>query len=998
MGDFPDSLIPKDSILVSRNRPVAFIVGVAGFLGSHLAEHLLSKNIQVIGVDDFSTGVKENLSHCVKSKDFHLINRSVEEPSTFASLKLPRIDYVFWVADQAEVTESLFSKGLLNVLNFIKDNNDYVADFLEKGNGSLKIDLKHKPRIVFVSSVNLYGSKLTFEEKILKEGEIRFARFVKYHKLNGRIVRVTAIYGPRMHFRTEEPVVKLIQASLLEKLHDFPTSTDFSTRALYIDDVVHLIIKSALSGATSQKIYDASNLHPVKVAEIKQILLDPLWHEMKHFKPSELPPWPTPNLLKTMKELSWKPKEPIIEGLKNAIAYFKDHEVKVPDLDKKEDLSSKRWSFAEFRREEGNSSTDEKEPHQTIDEGKGDLKKTNFKVSKFSSKILFLAILLIIGYGLIYPLVRLGVGVFSIRQDLKRSGEEVALGNFTKAQSFIADARNTLDEARGVANSLVVLKRLGIMRDQLDKVEQIISLVDDGIEGVSQAISGTESLYQTTKIVSGEEPNQALKPLFEKAQADLTSSSQKLSRVRANLSDKTLTLGLPPFLVIRLNDLNNRLEVYSNLVDKARSASLLLPQMIAIEGEKSYLVLLPNNLQLRPSGGVVGNYAKLTFERGRIKDIKVDETVTLDSKFSEVVNPPQDLRTDLGQNRLLLKDSLTEADFPTSARSAEFLYKKESGGDLIGGIFSLDLTGVGNLLEAVGGVDIPNTGEHIDQNNLLEKTIAHASDSSQINPNQPNFLTEVETQLFNKLFFVSSQNWPKIIEAIGNSLDQKHLVIYLSDPTLFSYLASENWAGILPRGAEGREGVVNDFLYTTEANYGQNYVNYYLDRGYNLETSINNEGLISHKLVISYKNNSPQESFPGGNYKERFKLYLPLGARLLKASFGEQDITSQFSSFVDYGRTGYSVLLNLSSKEQKNLNLEYELAKKLEFKDGKSGYRLDVIKQPGNIADPFELTLNYPANLKLISADEEAQTNGQILTIPTNLVRDRSFFFSFQNP
>ena len=61
MAEITDSRIKKNSILLARNTPVALVVGVEGFLGSNLAEGLIKKGIQVVGVDNFSSGKKENL-------------------------------------------------------------------------------------------------------------------------------------------------------------------------------------------------------------------------------------------------------------------------------------------------------------------------------------------------------------------------------------------------------------------------------------------------------------------------------------------------------------------------------------------------------------------------------------------------------------------------------------------------------------------------------------------------------------------------------------------------------------------------------------------------------------------------------------------------------------------------------------------------------------------------------------------------------------------------
>jgi nucleoside-diphosphate-sugar epimerase len=140
--DTANNIIKDKSILLSRNRPVAFIVGVAGFLGSHLSEKLIELGIQVVGVDNLSTADKLNLIKLIRDKNFHFINHSISDAvfskSNLKSWQFPRLDYAFFTADSPHPQE-LYGPGLLNflnLLNFLKEKNDLPAN---------------KPRIVLIS-------------------------------------------------------------------------------------------------------------------------------------------------------------------------------------------------------------------------------------------------------------------------------------------------------------------------------------------------------------------------------------------------------------------------------------------------------------------------------------------------------------------------------------------------------------------------------------------------------------------------------------------------------------------------------------------------------------------------------------------------------------------------------------------------------------------------------------------------------------------------------
>ncbi len=987
MEEAADSRILNKRILVSRNHPVAFVVGVSGFIGSHLAEKLLDKGIQVIGVDNLSSGNKGNLIDCVKNGNFHFLNEDIADNQTvkkLLNLILPRIDYAFFVAENGK-TSSVYSHGLVNFLHFLKEARDRIAEDKDTAMS------EEKPKILMASSTDLYDSKLARNKRDLKEAEVKFAKFVRYYKMNARVVRLSPVFGPRMHFRESDSVVRLLQVALNGDLQKEQVDNDFSTRSIFINDAVSLLIKAMFSGGTSHKIYDGSLLQPVKIAEIKQILLDPLWHEERNFKPTELPPWPTPNLEKTMTELSWKPKTPIVEALKETIVYFKHHSEEVPESSySKFQEEGKKWSFSNPEIFGPDKSMEKKEPSRSLYSSEEDDKIRSVKWEKFKQGVGMLILTSILVMGLIYPFGSLAVGGVMMKNNVANTQKALEEGDFDKAKSEIGMVRKTIGDTNEMLNSVVILKKIGFLNQPLSVADEGVMVIKEGVEGIEHAIVGSEALFQTTKIISGEDRSDP-KPNYEKAQTELVAASEKISKVNAKLKDENFLNSFPEVIKDRLVDLQGRIGLYQKLVDQARVAAILLPEITAVEGKKSYLVLLQNNLELRPAGGFIGSYGKFDFEAGRLTGIKVDDIYALDGQLKDVIEPPAEIKTHLNVDRWYLRDSNYDPDFPTSAKQASFFYKKE-GGDLINGVVALDLTASGKLLNAVGGLDLPEYGESVDGDNLFERAISHAEvgffPGSQA---KKNYLVSLQTQLFNKVFYLSKQNWPAIIQALGSSLEQKHMMVYMEDPRLFSYIASQNWAGVMPRGGVKVAGETSDFLAVNEANLSANKSNYYLKRSLNLETDIGKDGGVKHTLRISYNNTSPSSVFPAGTYKNFFRVYMPLGAKINKATIGESDITSQMVAFSDYGRSGYSTFFEVAPQETKNLVIEYTLADPLAFKNGVVNYRLDVLKQAGVIADPFNWTLNYPINYEISDLTEESSSQTQQLKISSDLLEDRSF-------
>ncbi len=985
-----ENINSNSRILLSRNSPLAFIVGVAGFIGSHMAEEMLKKGIQVLGVDDFSQGSKENLRELVRDKNFHFINKSITSSrnstsDSFLDIKLPRLDYAYFIVDNEEDGQ-LFDSGLSNFLNFVRLQRDSLV-------GEKESPTTHdKPKIVFVSTLDLYEKDIPKELKDVKYGEIRFAKYIKEHNLNARVVRLGPVYGPRMHFRYPDPVSRLIQSTLIGELQKEQTSLDFSSRALYVKDAVNLLVKVVLSGSTSQKIYDGALLEPIKVSEIRQILLDPLWYENRDFSPTPLPPWPTPNLVKTMKELSWKTHTGVVAGLKQTLNYFKENDIKVPEVLTKKEEEYKRWSFSSpiYTGEKEDFSTEAEKG--VTEEKKGRKKKIGLKRNLADKLWVFLGIGIIL-YGLIFPIVSLGVGAFSIRNYLRESQIAIEKGDFSQALVETRKAKDVSDQLRDLLDSISILKRIGVLNVQIDQVSELVDLSREGINGANHATLGIQALYMATKVISGADRGDP-KPLYDSAQVELSAANERIAKVRVKLADNNFISSLPKIVQPKAEDLRVKLDLYGNLVERGRAAALLLPEITALNGKKSYLVLLENNLELRPGGGFIGSYAKVDFEGGRLKNIKVDDIYNLDGSLKEHVEPPIEIKNDLGQKDWFLRDSNFEPDFPSSAKIAEFFYRKESG-DNVNGVIAMDLAASGFLLNAVGGVDLPDYKEHVDETNLFERAISHAEinffPGSQA---KRNYLTALQTQLLNKVFFLSKQNWPAIIQAIGVGLEQKHIQLYLNDPNLFSYAASENWAGAIPRESPASDEFTSDFIAVVDANLGANKSNYYLERAFSLETAIGKQLEIIHNLRVTYKNNSPSEVFPAGKYKNRLRVYLPLGAKLVKAVWGEADITGSMLSFSDYGRSGFSVLLEVSPGEQKKLILDYVLKNPLSFKDNKAQYKLDVIKQAGTQKDSFDFHFTYPINLSATNSQLNSTKDEQEIMINTDLLEDRSFLIN----
>lgn len=967
MDEITESINKKTSISLSRNSPVALIIGAGSFIGSSLVDRLLDKGIQVVGMDDLENGEKRNLRKAAENKNFHLV---IESPDK-ADLELARLDYLFIIPSS--------KWNLQKVLELFKET---------------------KCRCLLVSSIALYEKEYEDREaKLLKSLEAEIAKYAGVHKLNARILRLGSVYGPRMNFNTKDPLIKLIQQSLTGDLQKL-VSLEFSSRALYISDAVELIIKTIFAGSTAQKIFDGVLPDPIKISEIKQVLLDPVWYESRNFTPSELPPWPTPNLDKTIKILNWHPQAKLVTSLKETLSYFKDNEIQVPKLEDGPPAGPASGGAGGLKIEDGGERSkwsEEKKEDLAALKQTTETPSEKSKSRKGISKIFLVAVVILVIYAIVWPSLVLGWSIFSFRSQINEGFRNLQKGDFESSLTNIRAAGSGVEAAKSLFDGLEPVRRTGWFSSEFALGDHLFDLSNLSVDAAKNTILGTQSLLQSLKAVTGERVESPSGD-FDSAQVELTLAQEDLAKAKALLNDEGFRQKLPKILVAQVESLAGKIALYTNLVNKAQAISILLPKIVALEGNKTYLILLQNNMELRPGGGFIGSFAKVSFEGGKLKNLNVNDIYAIDGLLSLHVEPPKEIKEDLGQKDWFLRDSNWEPDFPTSARQAEWFYTKETG-ERVEGVIALDVSAMEELLGSVGPLDLSDYNEKITADNLFEKAISHSELSffpgSQA---KKSFLTALANQLFNKIFFLPQNNWPGIISALGKGLDEKHISIYLNDTKLFSYLAAQNWIHDLPRQSSQKQSQVGperDFLSLVEANLGANKVNYYLDKNYNLETVIGKEGEIQHRLRINYTNRSPSGAFPGGKYKNRMRVYLPFGAKVTRVLWGESDITKDATGFVDYGRSGYSVLLELAPKEQKTFVMDYSLPSKLEFKDGKASYRLDIIKQSGTLKDPFIWTVTYPISYQLISGQTK-KIGPQEQTISTDLSVDRSFEVEFK--
>ncbi len=380
----------------------------------------------------------------------------------------------------------------------------------------------------------------------------------------------------------------------------------------------------------------------------------------------------------------------------------------------------------------------------------------------------------------------------------------------------------------------------------------------------------------------------------------------------------------------------------------------VLPVVLGEGGTKEYLVLLQNNMELRPTGGFLGSYARVKFEGGFLAKLAVEDIYTPDGQLPGYVEPPLPIKKHLNSNGWFLRDSNWEADFTRSAPVIEWFFEhgKETA---IDGMVAINLNVVRDMLAAVGPMYLPDYRETVTAENLFAK--AQARSEVEFFPGstqKKDFLGQVATLLFEAIKEARFKTQVKLGEAIYHNLETKQILVWIKDDRVRSGLRQLNWDGAMVAG----EG---DYLMIVEANLGVNKTNCCLERKISQEVALTADGQLQERLTLSYKNNNPVTPEPprfwGGGYKNYLRVYLPKAARLesvainqmpLQLSEVDQEVTDDFLMI--------GFLVNVGGGEVGIVEVNYSQPGNLED----SVYKLKVQKQSGTNDDPYSLTFHSP--------------------------------------
>ncbi|MBW2663162.1 MAG: SDR family oxidoreductase [Deltaproteobacteria bacterium] len=303
------------------------ITGGAGFLGSHLCEKLLNLGNEVICVDNFYTGDKQNIAHLMDNSYFEVIRHDITFPlyvevDEIYNLACPAspIHYQF---DPVQTTKTSVH-GAINMLGLAKRTK---AKILQASTSEVYGDPEVHPQPEsYWGRVNSVGIRSCYDEG-KRCAETLFFDYHRQHNLDIKVVRIFNTYGSNMHPNDGRVVSNFIVQAL--KNEDITVYGDGSqTRSFcYVDDLIDGFVRMMNSRDGFTGPVNMGNPDEFTILELAEKVIDIIGSQSKIIHeplPSDDPKQRKPDITLAKQELGWEPKIKLEDGLVKTIEYFEN--------------------------------------------------------------------------------------------------------------------------------------------------------------------------------------------------------------------------------------------------------------------------------------------------------------------------------------------------------------------------------------------------------------------------------------------------------------------------------------------------------------------------------------------------------------------------------------------------------------------------------------------------------------------------------------------------
>lgn len=416
------------------------------------------------------------------------------------------------------------------------------------------------------------------------------------------------------------------------------------------------------------------------------------------------------------------------------------------------------------------------------------------------------------------------------------------------------------------------------------------------------------------------------------------------------------------------------------------------PDAIGLSSPKKYLLILQNNLTVRPSGGLVQAYAVLSLDKGKLTKIDIGDPVYLKNSASGKVDSPFIVRRFLKKQEFVLEDVSFSPDFRKTAEDASYIFSLQSGQNP-DGVISINLNYLKKILELTGPVDLK--GKKIDQRSLLQFAQENSDDSV------------VMTELLKETFTTWKSKDLRIetlLKSISQDLKNKNVLVAFSDKEIQDAITVSGFSGSLWDEREDSQKLIMDTLGISEASLGnsslkiERKVTHVIDLKENINAIstivLNNTGESSHRTYLRFIvpiGSALTEIIIDGDKKnfvpaiQNPSIY---ESRSFKDPSGVEVLTENLT------KTVFGIYVEVPARADKQIEISYSLGKSI-LDSPNFKYSFLFIKQPGVDFYPLDINISFPKEFRVISFPQGVSGGEGTVSVSKNIKEDYKLELDF---
>jgi hypothetical protein len=623
----------------------------------------------------------------------------------------------------------------------------------------------------------------------------------------------------------------------------------------------------------------------------------------------------------------------------------------------------------------------------------------------------------VVGFGVIVLLIVGALALFrylpaldegrALRTDLETMVgrvQEAGLGidraTIDSLDADAASARARLDGLHGLLASdpLIGLARaLPLTAANIRGADTVVAAAGDLLDAVDEGLTlGRRFVDIRTGQAADPKTASAVSQLVELM---ATSRDRAVSAAASVASARRALATVPDGLIGQVESVRDametRIEKYGPLLDEYVQVSARLPAILGWDEPRRYLVLTQDPAELRPSGGFIGSFGILAFDKGRVTERRFQNVVSLDyTNTYPFVRPPQELADYLlgPRQSWQLADAGWSPDFPTSAQDALRLYTNESGDSHIDGVLALTTFTIDELLRVTGPITVPGYDVTLASGETTLKVLQVTRVAQKPGEDPKAFLPVFADQLLAALFALPPQSWGDALQSADAYRQGRLLLAWFRNPDEEAFAVDGGFGG-------GVRPDAGDYLYPVDSNVSPvSKLNGVTTRSMSLDVQLDAVGNARDTLTVTWENRintadgAPYRALPvDGGYRilgMYFRALVPQRSRIVGVSGGGTPAVTNPAVVEDKaGRMAIGTYLRIPPGQT---SLEYSWTSPYAASVDAAGgaYRLTVQAQPGMLPGPLTVTIRAPGGNRITAASPELAVSGATATMTVTFDRD----------